>query len=180
MSVNHTTESWRSVKEYGSYYEVSDQGRLRSLHAGHGNTPGTLKKWTDHAQGYKATVLYRGDGSARGFLVHRLVAEAFLGEIPVDCEINHLDGDKHNNCVGNLEIVTRQQNIDHAVEHGLIDNKGERNSSARLTAEQVLEIRSRYRHGGGPGYKALAKEYGVSWESVRDIIKRRNWWHVPR
>ena len=170
------SERWRAIKGYEGYYEVSSLGRVCSLHSGHGKTPGRLKKLSDHARGYKFVKLHRRDGSCRAPLVHRLVVEAFIGPIPDGYEVNHIDGDKRNNCVTNLEIVTRQQNIDHAVATGLISNKGERNSQSKLTAEQVREIRDRHRRG--VAYGSLAKEYGVSVSLVRQIVNRLVWSHL--
>jgi hypothetical protein len=103
------------------------------------------------------------------------VAEAFLGPIPNGREVNHKNGVKTDNRAGNLEYMTRRENLQHAKRLGLLDNEGERNPMAKLTAEQVLQIRSRYRFGGGPGYKALAAEYGVTWEAVRNLIKGQSW-----
>jgi len=125
--------------------------------------------------------LQRANKSTR-FFVHRLVAAAFISPICKPMEVNHKDGNKTNNRLSNLEIVTRQWNIDHAVRTKLIDNKGMKNSQAVLTDELVMEIRNSYTRGGiwngGKGYKALAKQYGVKWGTIRDIIKRQNWAHV--
>ncbi len=131
---------------------------------------------------YKAISL-NAAGVPRTFLVHRLVAMAFLGPIPDTLDVNHIDGDKKNNAVANLEYMTRQQNLAHAVRIGLVDNFGENNPTSKLTTKQVAEIRANYSHGGyrvgGKGYKALAAEYGVSWELIRSIIKGRVWQSLP-
>lgn len=164
-------------------YEVSDRGRVRALARRAAVRGGATRSVRSrivtlgrHAQGYVVASLQH-DNASRAFLVHRLVAAAFIGAIPRTAEVNHKDGDKANNSAGNLEIVTRQENIDHAVRIGLIDNKGERNAQAKLTGEQVQEIRSLYQ-AGGAGYKSLGKRFGVSWGTVRDIIKRRAWRHL--
>ncbi len=134
-----------------------------------------------HSAGYVAVTLQE-DRVSVGRLVHRLVAEAFHGPIPAGQEVNHIDGVKTNNRPSNLEYVTRQQNIRHAMRIGLMHLGGEEHPTAVLTADQVSEIRRRYVPGGkwqgGPGYKALAAEYGVTWEAVRNIIKGRAWAHA--
>ena len=129
----------------------------------------------DHRQGYKTVSLWR-DNRGRRYLVHRVVVEAFHGSIPRGMEVNHLNGDKHDNRLVNLELVLRQANIDHAVATGLIDNKGERNSQAKLNARDVRLIRAE--HESGMGYKRIARTFGVTWETIRDIVKRQTWRHI--
>lgn len=142
---------------------------------------GRLKRLSNHSHGYLAVSLHSGNKD-RMFLVHRLVVAAFIGPIPPKMEVNHKNGNKKDNRVENLEIVTRQCNIDHAVATGLINNKGSRNMRAVLSEQQVQEIRNAYTEGGkwkgGKGYKALAKIYGVSWTSIRQVIKGRTWRHL--
>ena len=166
---------WQPIIGYEGAYEVNAIGEVRRIGKGRGvKAGGRILKLTDHKQGYKAITLYlRNQG--RTFLVHRLVGLTFLGPIPKGHEVNHKDGNKQNNRVENLEYVTRPYNMTHAVIIGTLNNSGANNPSAKLTTEQVKEIRGRYRFGGGPGYKALADEYGVTWEAIRNIIKRRAW-----
>jgi hypothetical protein len=69
-----------------------------------------------HPSGYLYYGLFVGIGPNKQRLWrrgHRLIAETFIGKIPKKMEINHLDGDKHNNNPSNLEIVTRHQNLIH-------------------------------------------------------------------
>ena len=169
-------ESWKPVVGYSGLYEVSDQGRVRRVGAGRGVVTGRVLRTTKQNAGYLMVGLWQAN-RASNHLVHRLVVEAFVGPIPEGHEVNHLDGDKTNNVLSNLEVVTRSENMKHASANGLA-YRGELNGQAVLTAKQVGEIRRRYVHGGGPGYKALGAEYGVSWEAVRNIIKGRVWQHV--
>ena len=105
--------------------------------------------------------------------MHRLVADAFLGPCPIGHEVNHKNLDKADNRTANLEYVTRSENLLHRSAAGI--GRGERNGTSVLTEAIVREIRARYRYGGGPGYKRLGHDYGVSWGTVRDIISRRTW-----
>lgn len=73
--------------------------------------------------------------------VHRLVAKCFIGDIPSGMCVNHIDGNKQNNHVSNLEIVTYNENMRYAYRTGLAKGKkGETNSQARLTEEQCISL----------------------------------------
>jgi hypothetical protein len=105
-------------------------------------------------------------------LVHRLVADAFLGRLTAAHEVNHIDGCKTNNHIENLELVSRRQNLKHAREK-CGRYRGSRNASTVLDEAKVRNIRTM--HASGAGYKSLGKRFGVSWEAIRNIIKGRVW-----
>lgn len=116
-----TSMEWRPVAGYEGYYEVSSFGDVRSVGriVPRSGTQGDVRK---NSQIRRASVTPKGylrmqlvrDGEQRNFMVHRLVAEAFLanpGDLP---EVNHRDGDKKNNRVTNLEWTTESDNQVHA------------------------------------------------------------------
>ena len=76
--------------------------------------------------GYLDIKLMRGGKRVHNY-VHRLVWEVFIGEIPIGYEINHIDHDKQNNALGNLELVTHSMNIKKSIEkygaYGFLKNK---------------------------------------------------------
>ena len=122
-------EEWKNVEGYEDIYEVSDFGRVRtacgkttesSLHGTRLWKQRVLKQKTDK-NGYKRVSLWK-DKSDSTFLVHRLVAIAFL-EKPEgkDC-INHIDGNPSNNYLENLEWCDHTENLIHAFETGLNKN----------------------------------------------------------
>ncbi len=74
-------------------------------------------------------------------LVHRLIAEAFIGEIPEDMTVSHKDGNKFNNIPSNLLIESHSNNHNRKYEHGTMDN-GFNNSRALFSEEQLLEVRN--------------------------------------
>lgn len=75
------------------------------------------------------------------FSVHRLVVETFIGEIPKNKCVNHKDGDKYNNSLSNLEVVTYSENVIHAYENNLAEGrKGEKHHNNILSKEDVLNI----------------------------------------
>lgn len=111
-------EVWKPVRGYEDRYEVSNTGKVRSLNYRHKGITKELKPTTE-GKGYLMVGLCR-DGSMKWGKIHRLVAEAFLPNPENKREVNHIDGDKKNNVVDNLEWVTASENMKHAFKIGLI------------------------------------------------------------
>lgn len=103
-------ETWRPIKGYENNYEISNFGRIKSICRE--GTAGGLRKLTENKDGYYQIMLCK-EGDQRSFLVHRLVFEAFNGNIPEGLEINHIDENKKNNSICNLEVVTHTENVRH-------------------------------------------------------------------
>jgi hypothetical protein len=128
----------------------------------------------DNGTGY-LKVLLRINGKPQNRYVHRLVATAFLPKPFGFDEVNHIDGNKKNNTVENLEWCTCLQNKQHAANNGLT-NKGEKNHAHKLTEEQIKNIRSEYVYGSKDrGQRALARKYHVSQTAIRYILNGTNW-----
>lgn len=114
-------EVWKKVRGYDGRYEVSSLGRVRSYANGRwGNKedPIVLKQ-RNTTNGYLSVYLRKSGGKAKDFRIHRLVAEAFVSNPDAKPDVNHIDGDKHNNCAENLEWVTKSENSIHAFANGL-------------------------------------------------------------
>lgn len=126
-----------------------------------------------------------GGRNGKRFKVHRLVAEHFLPE-PTDelkesitnsqngVEVNHIDGDKCNNILTNLEWSNGKDNMSHAYALGLLKTvKGENNPNSKLTPsdiEDILQLRKQ-----GKIYRVIAEQYGVTIGMIGHICKGRNW-----
>lgn len=114
-------EEWRDVVGLEGYYQVSNLGRLRSVRRrdslGRLVRPRLLKV-NDTAERYISKSLTR-DGIILNKMIHRMVAEAFVPNPDKLPQVNHMDGDTHNNRWDNLEWVTPSENIHHAIESGL-------------------------------------------------------------
>ena len=105
-------ETWKPVKDYENLYEVSNFGNVRTLRNSKKLNKYDIMSKVPHSVGYVRTQLYK-DGKAKLKYNHILVAEAFLVKSIWADEINHIDGDKTNNHVNNLEYVTHEYNIHH-------------------------------------------------------------------
>jgi hypothetical protein len=169
-------ELWKDVVGYEDRFLISNYGRVLSK-----KTKKILSLGT-HKTGYK--VLSTKIGGRNGFYkcikVHRLVAEAFLDNPDNLPQVNHIDGIKTNNCLDNLEWISNQGNIQHALKIGLIrPRKGEELTNAELTDEDVRFIRKHYtpRH---PQYgrNALARRFGVAGSTITRVHQGNAWRHV--
>lgn len=161
-------EVWKPLPGYEGSYEVSDQGRVRSmdrfclgrdgrneLHKGK-----VLKPWAQKRGRYLA-VSIRDGATSKKRTVHSLVAEAFLGPRPAGMDVMHLDGNRANNTLENLKYGTRKENLNQTYEYG------GRQASGKLTKEDALDIKRRLRAGEHP--IDLAKEFGVNHAAVYHI-----------
>lgn len=117
-------EVWKPVNGYEGIYEVSNFGRVKSLERVIYYSNGRVSTWkekmkalTINPDGY-LTVKLSACGKDMRVPVHRVVYEAFCGEIPDGYEINHKDFDRKNNVPENLEIVTHIENIEYTVSAG--------------------------------------------------------------
>ena len=169
------SEEWREIDGYNGRYQVSNLGRVKSFF----DKEPRIFKANKVTEGYLRVAL-RKNSMAKNHFVHRLVAQAFIPNPENKPQVNHIDGDKTNNRVENLEWMTSEENINHAFKLGLSKiPKGSKNPNARFTAEQVREIRNTYIKGSYTfGVSALARKFKASEETIRYIIKGRSYLDV--
>lgn len=169
-------EQWKPVKGFEGKYIVSNLGNVMSLPRTILNRLGreytvdgfTLSKRISDT-GYEN--VYLGNSASKS--VHRLVAEAFVQNPNRFSEVNHIDGNKKNNCASNLEWVTHSENIKHALETGLIAD-----CAKKATPDIVRAIRAEYiPNDKKHSTTAIAKKYGLSagyvWKIVSGDKRRR-------
>lgn len=121
-------EQWKPVEGYEGLYEVSNLGEVKSLGNNKSRKEKLLKPQKD-SNGYIFVILCK-NGVKEYFLVHRLVYKTFVGEITEGLQVNHIDEDKENNRVENLNLMTSKEN----------NNWGTRNrraAAARINHPQV-------------------------------------------
>jgi hypothetical protein len=155
-------EIWKDIEGY-SGYQVSSLGRIRSL----GVKARVLKQFPNKNWPY---LYVRFTPYNKTFRSHRLVAKAFIPNPYNLPEVNHLNGDKQDNRVDNLQWVSSSDNSLHSYRTGL--HKPSYGNS-RLTKEDVFEIRCLKYYG--LNNVVLASEYGVTPTAIGDIVKWRTW-----
>lgn len=99
---------WKNVVGYEGHYMVSDQGEVMSVKRGK-----RLMKIFFNQKGYPRLTITK-NGKMKQVFVHRLVAEAFIGTVKEGYSVNHIDGNKTNNHISNLEIISNSENIIHS------------------------------------------------------------------
>ena len=142
------------VIEHYPNYEVSPEGIVRN------RTTGTNIKWQDNGCGYKMIKLYNEHTpKGRMCLIHRVVLSTYLPN-DSNLDVNHIDGNKANNWLHNLEWVTKSENTKHAHKTGLFTNK--------LTIEQVQEIKKLLKTQDY-SYSELGRKFGVRHSTIWKI-----------
>lgn len=154
---------WKPIENYNSLYEVNEKGEIRSLYHWNGHKyekrkkPYILKQ-TNTTTGYKKVELAK-DGKKKSLRVHRLVATAFIPNPMNKPYINHIDGNRINNCVENLEWCTQHENVVHAYETGL-------NKISHITKEEL----QRYVENGFTFHQIMKKEH-ISVKRLQNYYK---------
>lgn len=176
-------EVWADIRGYEGSYQVSNKGRVKSLPRTVRNGKyGVIKRVGQVLKGRK-----KGDGyiavrlSGTNKLVHRLVAEAFIPNPENKPYVNHINLNKSDNDVDNLEWCTHRENMIHARDMGVFEEaqvRGEEVKISKLTESAVRDIRLNFSVEGGKGNVYFAKKYGVSTVAVRLVRKKRTWKHV--
>ena len=164
-------EEWRDIKGYEGRYQVSNMGRVKTVERfksdGRHQSEGIRKTQLDF-HGYEFALLYNGHKMCR-HSVHVLVANAFIPNPEHKPQVNHIDGNKTNNVVDNLEWVTASENQLHAIAHGLvIPKRGDATKRTKVSDADVLRIRELRKTG--EKLQHLADMFGLSLAHVGRIV----------
>jgi len=173
------TEIWKGIPGWDQY-EASTLGRIKRIEGRTSNGRSRVRERIlkpAAPQGYAKVVL--NQGRAVTFKVDVLVLMTFVGPRPPGMESCHEDDDKLNNKLSNLRWDTHYANGQDALRNGLMQI-GEQCHKAKLTEDDVRQIRREYRLGTTMRASAvwLARKYGISRGMVVDIVNRRYWKHV--
>ena len=174
-------EEWRDIQGYEGIYQISNLGRVKSIggRCGTVNRKEKIRAKSFTHDGYEKIRLQH-NGKDETKRVHRLVADAFIPNPENKDTINHKDGDKTNNTVSNLEWLDRTEQMLHAYKLRLkAPQNGSENVNAKLTDEQVREIRRLYiPYSKEYGTVALARKYGVTNRIIGLIVKNKEYKNV--
>lgn len=174
-------EEWRDIKGFEGYYQASNSGQIRSVDRFVLRKDGRyqickgriLRPFQGTTCNY-LSIQFSKDNIPSKHLIHRLIAYTFLDLNPESkLEVNHKDGNRHNNSVDNLEIVTHQQNIDHSIRTGLKNDYGENHKNAKITNADAEEMRQMWRRG--VLQKDIAECFGVSKQLVNCVINYKTY-----
>lgn len=183
-------EIWKDIVGYEGYYQASSIGRVKTLDKYVNGKNGSIRfikgkilKPLNNEKGYLFVNLYK-DGICKHMRVHRLVAETFIpNDDPVNkTQVNHIDEDKTNNCVENLEWCTNEYNSNYGsrnkkLSEKLINGKGTRpilqfDLNNNLIMEWVSASEASRQLGITKGQSNISKccrgllptAYGYKWE----------------
>ena len=115
------------------------------------------------------------------FLVHRLVAMAFIPNVDNKAEVNHKDTNVDNNCVNNLEWCTRKENNNYFITYNKrVKNikRGENSNFSKLCKNDVLDILRKLKENYS--IDDIANEYNVIPKTIRNIKNNKTWKHINR
>jgi HNH endonuclease len=159
----------KDVIGFEGLYKISDEGFVLSAKTG------KRKATCKGNKGYNHISLVK-DGRQHGTTIHRLVLLHFKPNPLGLPQTRHLDGDKDNNHIDNLEWGSQSDNEIDKRQHGT-SQEGAGNGGAKLTESQVLEIRSAWA-AGGAYQRVIGLRYGISQTTVWSIVRRHTWRHL--
>lgn len=179
--LNKIKEIFRDIPKYEGLYQISNFGKVKSLdriinsgikYNSKVLRKGRILKSCTDKYGYLKVLLHK-DGVKKNKNIHRLVASSWLNDFSESKQVNHKDGNKLNNYVGNLEMLTNDENIAHGVRHNLF-RFGENHPNTKLTKSDVLDIKNRYNLMKESSY-SISLKYGVCRQTIMNIISGRTW-----
>ena len=179
MAYEYENEEWKDVSGYKGFYKVSNLGNIKSVDRKIERSTSVMELKGKAMSQYIGNTGYPMvslciNGESKRYSVHRIVAKAFLSNPLNKAYVNHIDGNKQNSNLENLEWSTPTENSIHAHEHGLANvGKGEKHRSAKLTVDKVKYIRE-----SSKTVRELSSMFNVSKQAIRDVKMKRSWKHV--
>jgi hypothetical protein len=159
MSNIKSLEMYKPVKNFENRYLVNENGQIFSI------LKGKILKPMSHKLGYLYYDL-RKDKKRKLYYVHRLVSEHFIDNPLSKKYVNHIDGNKKNNSISNLEWVTSKENVNHAIKTGLIKRVKLKLDDVRIIKELIKR---------GDTCISISKKFNVTPGCISGIKYNNNW-----
>lgn len=171
-------ETWKTLQYNGEVYdrfEVSDDGRLRNV------ITGTIYRQHINKEGYSQVCVSLGSRNKKKvFKIHKAVAETYIPNDENKSTVNHIDGNKQNNSINNLEWATNSENVQHAFDTGLNKPKiGTEHWCSKLSIDDVKYIRDHYiKNDVEYGSRALGRKFGIDHCKILDVVKYESYKNI--
>lgn len=172
--LQNSNTTWKILDEFPSYI-ITANGSIWSLKQGKFLSPSLDKK-----TGYLRVRLRNNEHNTINKSVHGLVARAFLGERPYNKNVNHINGIKTDNYWQNLEFLTQAQNVQHALDLGLIKTLDEHHAATKDN-ESIISALLEYFLTNTSKTK-IGRKYGISIQYINRLLEgklRKNIWNSP-
>jgi len=182
MQTERQAEVWKDIEGFEGMYQVSNLGRVKSL-ARFKRKKDKIIKGSPNTVGYLVVQL-RKDGVRKSMLVHRLVMLTFQPcEVQDELVVNHKDLNILNNVETNLEWVTQKINNEHYWNTADLSQRketpfGESHHLAKLTEDDVREMRNLYWNDIITNVSQLGRMFGVKEGAARAIVNMKTWKHI--
>ena len=151
-------EIWKNIEGFGGLYQVSNLGRVKSSY-----TNRVLKGYKDTC-GYLLVGLYKNNIRSSK-KIHRLVAQAFIPNPDNKSQVNHIDEDKTNNNLSNLEWVTAKENLN----HGTRTERMSKTQSIPIIATNIKTGESKEFYG----LRECSRQVGLHPQNISAVLKGR-------
>ena len=178
-------EVWKDVRGFEDTHLVSNTGKVIVKACQVSRTRVYSGKEVTHKYTRSQKIL-RPTVSSDGYLniyfkgschsVHRWVANTFIPNPDNKPQVNHIDGDKTNNSIYNLEWCTPSENVAHSYKLGLASNKGERHPQSILKECHIPVIRAMSNQGMSS--REIAPLFNVGDSTIRKVLTRKLWGHI--
>lgn len=164
-------EVWIDIKGFEDLYQISNFGRIK-------RKPFILSVCNDKDNYPRVTLSDQKNDRKINGMLHRLLALHFIPNPENKATVNHIDGNKTNYNLNNLEWCSYSENTKHAHKLGLINQKGVKNPHSKLKEDDVYKIRDLFKLG----FKTskIRKEYypHLHWNTINGIKRNRTWTHI--
>jgi hypothetical protein len=155
---------WHKIED--SNYEVSNLGEVRHI-----NTKQIKKLHSGGTSKYLMVQVYVGNNKRKSYLVHRLVAKYFIDNPNNKEQVNHIDGNKMNNCYHNLEWVTPKENMAHAIKTGLYNRYNNQTYKNKFGAQHNRSIKIECNGIVYNGYSEASRLTNIKVSTIHRAVK---------